>query len=147
MRSCIMPGLPTHLHVMRELNVNTAHPQYRHLIPAPVDRTSASDWLFKHPWIICRENKPNSTMTHVDLESKLRSVLRSSIHPCQENWLAFGCAVVYYARVVLAFSGGIECRHCTSPPPTRYGYRGGAGCSMKPLFMRNENPHFSCVLS
>ena len=25
--------------------------QYRHLIPAPVDRTSAYAWLYKHPWI------------------------------------------------------------------------------------------------
>ena len=23
----------------------------RHLIPAPIDRTSASAWLYKHPWI------------------------------------------------------------------------------------------------
>ena len=26
--------------------------QYRDLIPAPVDWTSASAWLFKNPWII-----------------------------------------------------------------------------------------------
>ena len=30
--------------------------QYGHLIPTPVDRTSASDWLHKH--LICQENKP-----------------------------------------------------------------------------------------
>ena len=29
--------------------------QYRHLIPAPVDRTSASAWLHKQPWITCRK--------------------------------------------------------------------------------------------
>ena len=25
--------------------------QYRHLIPAPFDRTSASAWLYTHPWV------------------------------------------------------------------------------------------------
>ena len=29
--------------------------QYRHLIPAPVDRTSGSAWLYKHPWITCQK--------------------------------------------------------------------------------------------
>ena len=29
--------------------------QYRQLIPVPVDRTSASVWLFKYPLIICKE--------------------------------------------------------------------------------------------
>ena len=29
--------------------------QYRHLIPAPVDRTSASAWLYKTPWITCQK--------------------------------------------------------------------------------------------
>ena len=28
--------------------------QYRHLIPAPVDRMSVSAWLYKHPWISCQ---------------------------------------------------------------------------------------------
>ena len=27
--------------------------QYRYLIPAPVDQTSASAWFHKHPWIMC----------------------------------------------------------------------------------------------
>ena len=26
--------------------------QYRRLIPAPVDRTFASAWLYKHPWMM-----------------------------------------------------------------------------------------------
>ena len=30
--------------------------QYRHLITAPVDWTSASAWLYKHPWITCQQN-------------------------------------------------------------------------------------------
>ena len=29
--------------------------QYRHLIPAPVDRTSVIGWLYKHPLIICQK--------------------------------------------------------------------------------------------
>ena len=31
------------------------HIQYGHLIPAPVDRTSAHAWLCQHPWITCQE--------------------------------------------------------------------------------------------
>ena len=55
--------------------------QYRHLIPAPVDRTFLSAWLYKHPWIICQKNKPNTLMTHEACDSKLRSVVRPSMHP------------------------------------------------------------------
>ena len=29
--------------------------QYRHLIPALVDRTSASAWLYRHPWMTCQK--------------------------------------------------------------------------------------------
>ena len=36
--------------------------QYRHLIPAPVDRTSASAWLYKHPCMTCQNNKPSISM-------------------------------------------------------------------------------------
>ena len=28
--------------------------QDRHLIPTPVDQTSLSSWLYKHPWITCQ---------------------------------------------------------------------------------------------
>ena len=45
--------------------------QYRHELPAPVDRTSACAWLYKHPWITCLKNKPNTSMTHVACESKI----------------------------------------------------------------------------
>ena len=44
------------------------------------------------------KNKPSASMTYVTCESKLRSVLRSSMHLCPGNWVATGCAVVYYAR-------------------------------------------------
>ena len=30
--------------------------QYRHLIPAPIDRTYASAWLYKHPWVTSQNN-------------------------------------------------------------------------------------------
>ena len=35
---------PTSQHVLTGKNV-----QYRHFIPAPVDRTFANVWLYKHP--------------------------------------------------------------------------------------------------
>ena len=31
--------------------VHNSEVQYRHLVPAPVDWTSASTWLYKTPWI------------------------------------------------------------------------------------------------
>ena len=33
----------------------------------------------------CQENNPNTSMTHIACESKLGSIIRSSIHPCQGN--------------------------------------------------------------
>ena len=69
--------------------------QHRHLIPAPVDQTSDSAWLYKPPWITCQTNKPRTPMTHVACESKLRSVVKSSMHLCPGNWVAIGRAVVY----------------------------------------------------
>ena len=58
------------------------------------------------------KNKPSISMTHVACESKLCSVVRSSLHPCAENWVAIGCAVVYNDRAAQAISTGIKCRHC-----------------------------------
>ena len=46
-------------HVFRE--------QYRHLIPAPVDRTFASAWLYKHQWIECPKNKPSTSTANAAL--------------------------------------------------------------------------------
>ena len=31
--------------------------EYRYLIPEPVARTSASAWLYKHPWITSQKKK------------------------------------------------------------------------------------------
>ena len=51
-------------------------------------------------------------MTHVAYGSELRSVVRSSMHPCPGNWVAIWCAVVYYARAARLFTAGIKCQHC-----------------------------------
>ena len=39
--------------------------QYRHLIPAPVERTSPSVRLYKQPLITCQKCKPSASMAHV----------------------------------------------------------------------------------
>ena len=77
-----------------------------------VDQTSASAWLYKPPWITCQKNKPSTPMTHVACESKLRSVVKSSMHPCPGNWVAIGRAVVYHGRAAHTFSTGTKYRHC-----------------------------------
>ena len=41
------------------------------------------------------KNKLSTSVVHVFCESKLRSVGRSSMHPCQGNCVAIGRAVVY----------------------------------------------------
>ena len=86
--------------------------QYRDLFPAPVDRTSASDWLYKHPCITCQENNPSTSVTHVVCESRLLSILRLSMSLCSGNWVAIGSVVVYHAQAAHAFSAGIKCQHC-----------------------------------
>ena len=60
----------------------------------------------------CQRDKPSTAIAHVVCESKLRSVVRSSTHPCPGKWLAIGRAVVYYARASHTFSAGMNCRHC-----------------------------------
>ena len=35
------------------------------LIPAPVDWTFSSAWLYKHRWITCQMNKLGTPITHV----------------------------------------------------------------------------------
>ena len=59
--------------------------EYSHLIPAPVDRTSASTRLYKHHLVSCQRNKSNTSMTYVTCESRLSSVLKLSMHLCQET--------------------------------------------------------------
>ena len=89
------------------------HIQYRPLIPAPVDRTSASTRLYTNPWITLQEHKPSTSITHVACESKLHSAVSSFMHPCLGNWVVIGHAVVYFSQAPPAFSAGIKCRHCS----------------------------------
>ena len=56
-------------------------------------------------------------MTHVACESKLHSVLRSSMYPCPLSRVAIGRVFMYYARAARAFSAGIKCRHCIIHKP------------------------------
>ena len=49
-------------------------------------------------------------MTHVTCGSKLRSVVRSSMHPWPGNWVVISHAVVYYARLPTHLVQ--EARHC-----------------------------------
>ena len=48
--------------------------QYRHLLPASVDRTSANVWLHEPPRITCKK-KPTTLMNHITYTSKLPSVV------------------------------------------------------------------------
>ena len=56
------------------------------------------------------KNTPSPAMAHVACESKLRSVVRSSMHPCPGNWVAIGRAVDYHVRV----APRIQCRNSLS---------------------------------
>ena len=58
------------------------------------------------------KNKPSTSMAHVAWESKLHSVVSSSMHPCPGNWVSIGRAVVYYTKAAHTLSAGIRCRHC-----------------------------------
>ena len=49
-------------------HVSNLYVQYLQLIRAKVDRTSASAWLYKHPWVTCQNI--STPMTHVDPKVK-----------------------------------------------------------------------------
>ena len=63
MHACILTYIHTYTYI-----------EFRHLIPAPVDRTSTSAWLYKHP----QKNKSGASMIHVSCKSKLHAVVGSS---------------------------------------------------------------------
>ena len=107
MSVAVQPGAFVTFHPSRQAR----NLQYRHLFAAPVDLTSASAWLLKLVDNISI-NKPNILMIHVACESKPRSVVRSSLHPCPGNWVAIRRAVAFYARAAHLFSAEINCRHC-----------------------------------
>ena len=81
------------------------------------------------------ENKASSLLLHVAYGSKLRSVVRSSMHPCQENWVAIGLTDMYNALAAHAFSARNKCWQCT------YIYRD----SLRHLFHANPAPHTSYI--
>ena len=41
--------------VIKKVGLYSFHIQYRHSIPAPVNWTSASAWLYNHPWVTCQK--------------------------------------------------------------------------------------------
>ena len=53
-------------------------------------------------------------MAHVTRESKVRLVVRSSMHTWPGNWVVISRAVVNYALAAHAFSAEIKCWHCIS---------------------------------
>ena len=82
--------------------------QYRHLIPAPFHRTSASVRLYKQPWIRCQKSQARQLPSQLTSESKLHLAVRSFMHLCPVNWLVIWSAVVYYTWAVHAFSAEIN---------------------------------------
>ena len=96
--------------------INPLYIQCRHLIPAPVNPMSTSAWLYKHAGITCQRNKPSTSMTLIHCESKLHSVVRSSMYPCLGNWVVISHAVMHYAQAAHTFSAGIICQHCKTNP-------------------------------
>ena len=58
------------------------------------------------------KNMLSTSMPHVACKSKLRSFVRSSVHPCPGNWVAIERLVVHYTRSDHPFGAGIKCRHC-----------------------------------
>ena len=73
--------------------------QYIHLIPTPVERTSAMPGCAHTHGKHVKRYEPHTLMTHVACETTLLSVVRSSIYSCPGNLVAIGRAVVYYARL------------------------------------------------
>ena len=90
--------------------------RYSKLLPAPVDRTCSSAWLYKTPWIKC-QTMQSTPMSHEACQLKLLSVVSLSMHLCQLNYVEIGFVVVYCARTAHAYSAGIKCWHCTVECP------------------------------
>ena len=88
-------------HTVQTSNSCTSRPDVHQwpIVQATVDNMSA--------------NKSSTPMTHVAWKSKIRSVLKSSMHLGPGSWVTVGSAVVYYAWADNTFSAGIKCRHCT----------------------------------
>ena len=87
-------------------------PCYPRVFVQPDTGSRPVDWCRFWIEIEMSIEMPSTAMTQVACESKLCSVVRSSMHPCPRHWLANGRAVVYSAWAAQAFSAGIKCRHC-----------------------------------
>ena len=61
-------------------------------------------WLYNN----MSKNKPNALMTHEACESKLRLVVRSSMHPYPGKWVAIGHVVVYHAWAARELMHGLN---------------------------------------
>ena len=59
------------------------------------------------------KDKPNACKTHEACESKLRLVVRSSMHPYPGEWVAFGHFVMYHAWAARELRARIKCLHCS----------------------------------
>ena len=67
-------------------------------------RPDVRQYLFvQTPKITCQRSKPSSSMNHLACKSKLRLVVRSSMHQCPRNRMPIGRAVVYDIRAAQAF--------------------------------------------
>ena len=63
--------------------------QYRHLLPAPIDRASASAWLYKQPWITFQKiSQTHRWSTYVGLLIKAYFYLwgHPRIHAQETSW-------------------------------------------------------------
>ena len=86
--------------------------QYRYLIPAPVDRTTASAWLYIKPLISSRKiSQAHPWPAKLANQNFVHLWGHPCIHAQETNWVAMGCAVVYYAWAAHAFSAGSKCRN------------------------------------
>ena len=102
------------LHVSEIYRQGQLHVHYGHLIPAPVNQTSPSAWLYRHLWITCHKNKPITLLIHVVCELKQHSVACEIIDTSVPRRLDGNqtCSCVFCPGSY-TFSAGIKCRHCT----------------------------------
>ena len=70
-------------------------------------------------------------------DSKLLSVVRSSMHPCPGNWVAIRRAAVYNARAAHAFNAGSKCRYSISLDPFIFGVP--CGKQLVDMFLSKNN--------
>ena len=97
---------------LSRISCNTADKVMKIEIPIAARADVRQCMVVHTPMDNMSKNKPSTYMTHVACESKMRSVVRLSMHPHSANWVVIKRAVVYYPRDAYTFSGGIKCWHC-----------------------------------